>query len=134
MTTNMTTRERNVIDLFTTACEGGIQYWATVEAYRHSDEDFTANRARLVDRVAVDEYGKAEASSRYVLTAELIGVTLRRVVALPASTFELSAGWKSRLTALHFAAAKPYFDDLDYDATDADVLAQVATLGRVVYG
>ena len=54
-----------------------------------------------------------------MLTAELIGVTLRRVVALPASTFDLSAGWKSRLTALHFAAAKPYFDNLDYDAIDA---------------
>ena len=29
--TAITTRKHQIIDLFTTACEGGIQYWATVE-------------------------------------------------------------------------------------------------------
>ena len=129
-----TVRQHNMIDLFTTACEGGIQYWATVEAYRHNDDDFAVNRARLLDRIAVDEDGAAETSCRHVLTAELVDVTLRRVVALPAATFDLAPEWKRRLTTLHFASAKPYFDDVDYDATDADVLAQVATLGRLVYG
>jgi hypothetical protein len=127
-------RQQNLTDLFTTACEGGIQYWATVEHYRRSDGDFAANRARIVDHVARDEDGQPEEACRHLLTAELIGVALRRVAALPAETFALTPGWKQHLTKLHFAAGKPYFDDLDYDATDADVIAQVAVLNRHIYG
>jgi hypothetical protein len=43
-------------------------------------------------------------------------------------TFALTPGWKQRVTRLHFTAGKPYLDDLDHDAIDADVIAQLAVL------
>ena len=119
-----TSRQRNLTDLFVTAVEGGINYWSRVGGYVW-DAPY-AKRG-----VTVYEFGDSDVpTAEYRLTPALMGKGL-------------SLWAKNRPTALTQCGAsvlgmaktigRADFD-ADYDAIDADIIAQYALLGEVVYG
>jgi hypothetical protein len=110
-----TARQQNLTDLFTTAIEGGINYWGSVSEY-HWDRAWGERYAVVHDLEGDDlpEGGKR-------LTPEMMGTGLAK----------LATASPQRRTACGttFAALSRRLgsDDFpDFDATDADTIAQWA--------
>jgi hypothetical protein len=119
---------RMLHDLFVTACEGGVNYWASFVEYRWSvdgdEPDLDGFYAVLVDE---------EGGERFRLDAD----SLRRGLIAVATDPTLSISSTIRSTAVLLLVADRYPSmgiDVDYDAYDADAIAQVGLFGEVVYG
>lgn len=124
-----TEREQALNDLFTTACEGGVNYWARFETYRWSNGDrvnpqqVNEFEARLTAEDD-DEEGKV-----YVVDAAV----LRKGVRLAYKDYRgpnVSAYQKRALADLQWGR----WDELDYDADTADLVVQYGLFGKLVYG
>ena len=109
----------NYADIFTTAIEGGINYWAATDTYDWQFADMYGRDMQNLD--PADDFAKA------IIVEE---ETQKR--------FEID----SRSEIWHNAVSKAarFFDvsleDFieDHDASGADVAMQFATLGEIVYG
>jgi hypothetical protein len=126
MTTTITpsNRDQYLLDIFTTALEGGINYWAAVDQYRWSVEhdghtpDYREFHARIRDAEGDDV---AYAVNRKVI----------------AKGYQLAATeWRSKLCWSTEPPPLVITDDTDwdYDAGDADMIVQLGLFGNVIYG
>lgn len=128
MTDTVTARDQLLYDIFTTALEGGINYWAQVDAYhiwksKALDEDVHGFYAIIRDQDDED--------------AEWVTVNIevmRRGYTLATSP---AHEWRNRLA--WSSDEKPPLvvtvdTEWDYDAGDADCILQLGLFGDVVYG
>lgn len=116
-----------VADIFSTACEGGINYWCDVNAYRWSDgagqSDLTGFRA-----VIVDEDGTEHVIDRSVILKGLRLATDKAVTDKHPGVYAL------RDTGLAYRYGGERLEDLDYDADTADAIVQLGLFGEIIYG
>lgn len=113
--------------VFTTALEGGIGYWSTCSRYLWSiDRGDTEAR----DFIAViTEVGDGDGTDEHVIDRSAIIRGIRKAYAYYRGS-EGQPYIRQALTDLTFGK----YDDLDYDATVADVIVQFGVLGELVYG
>jgi len=99
--------EERMSEVFITACEGGINYWAQVDEY-----DYAAGTAVLTFE---DEHGKTD--RRYVTSGVvMVAAGLQRAA---------EHGMTDIVDRCHSG---------DYDAADADAIIQLAVFDDVIYG
>lgn len=111
--------------LFTTAIEGGINYWNTyTNSYHwslHDEDDLMGFRADI-------EYVHPE-------TDEMVESVIDRSVIAKGYRMAVSE-WRDKVR--WSTEAPPVVvtedSDWDYDAGDADVIVQLALFGRIVFG
>lgn len=124
VTTRTAERKQFLFDVFVTALEGGVNYWADVEGYHWSNpdgsEDLDGFRATITDR--------EEPGGQLVVDADVIARGIGRFEPL-ARQRGADDYWRQFL-----AANRTNGDDGDYDATVADVIVQLALFGEIVYG
>ena len=122
-----TTRDEFLRDVFVTACEGGINYWAYVQEYSWSDPD--RYYARVLD---VEDDG-----AEYVINRALINRGLRRIHrAADRPRVEergTSVAYLSHSCAARISQMLRVRDAGELDADDADVVVQVGLFGEVRY-
>lgn len=116
--------EQLLLDVLTTAVEGGINYWADFVSVSRLQPDLSVNNVRLRPReedaeLAVDD-------EVFQITHLRIGQAMQLVV-----SGDVLVRDDIRRAVLH-AIADP--DNADIDAEAADVLVQVACFGEIVYG
>lgn len=116
-----TERDRHLNMVFTTAIEGGINYWAQIETYRWSAGE-TEARNFYADIVDAEDDGKAYRIDRQTISR---GIRL---------AWENRQGFdpyhREALSALKFGQ----WDDVDYDADTADMVVQFGLFGELIYG
>lgn len=130
-------------DVFVTAIEGGVQYWAKVVEYRHSIEDWYAN---VIDLGRLDEHDQEVAlceNDWHRVDRETIQ---RGMKVLASETDEYREEHRihsrSEHARLSFALATvvasgfTMFGDLEdmLDAGTADIIVQAGVLGEAIYG
>lgn len=119
-----TTRDEFLRDVFVTACEGGINYWAFVQEYSWSDLD--RYYARILD-----------AEDEYVVNRALINRGLRRIHRAaerpPVEGKRTSVPYLSHSTARRISQMLRVRDAGELDADDADVVVQVGLFNEVRY-
>lgn len=123
----MTPKEQLLCDLFTTALEGGINYWASVSEYRWEDENGEDGDNSLDFRAVIHDEESGDPDSLVTVTI----VTMRRGYRLATGEWRKKIHWSS-------GEAPPFIvtDDTewDFDAGDADCILQLGVFGEVVYG
>lgn len=109
-----------LFDIFVTACEGGINYWASIHKYKWRDSgggtDFETFEAR-----AVDEHD----GDTVVIDKEVIHRGLQRILN------------DAKLPSLYAEKLIERIENLEasnIDATDADTIVQIGLWGEVLYG
>lgn len=108
-------------DIFTTALEGGINYWAECSEYHWTSSgtlDLLGFYAVIHD--TEDEEGKTYRIDRSVIS----------------KGYALAAGPKGK-ERLGWSTSRPPLipsGDWDYDAGDADIIVQLGLFGEVWYG
>lgn len=114
-----TERDEMFLDIFTTALEGGINYWAECDEYhwiKGADEDYEGFYAVI--------YDFEDDSKRYAVNRSVIS-----------KGYALAAGEKGK--SYRWSTSRPPLIpniDWDYDAGDADAIVQLGLFGEVVYG
>ncbi|WP_461666495.1 hypothetical protein [Gordonia sputi] len=112
MTTRSGDRVEFLTDVYTTALEGGIGYWAECTEYQWS----TTQRAAITD---ID-------GDHHTITLDTIAHGL---TAITTGRITLSDGHRHRITT-----ANRTNDAADLDANDADLIVQAALFGTITYG
>lgn len=141
--TPMTPARNLANDLLITACEGGINYWALLYEYELPGQ-FVDGWAFIIDnesevaefnflghvlnRDEITERIENEGTLSYLeLRPHKIELTVRRLA---------NGDYKEELPTRWQIKALEWLDnptDADYDAEDADVVAQLTLFGKVVY-
>lgn len=127
----MNPRDQLMLDLFTTALEGGIGYWSTCSEYHWADHrdpdwperDFKGFFATIHE---MDDESDFEDWSTYTIDLD----TVERGYALAI------AGWRDKIA---WSTDPPPIvvdedTDWDFDAGDADAIVQLGLFGDVRYG
>ena len=102
-------------DVFVTACEGGVNYWASVWDYSPA-----TGTATLVD---------GDTGDKHNLSLATIRRGFRRVVDPSLRTFKIGNNVTSMI-----AGAYATLDAGDIDADLADTIVQVGLFNEIVYG
>lgn len=119
-----------MLDLFTTALEGGIGYWSVCSEYHWCNEDGTED-LRGFFAIIEDSEDMPEDPDDY----ECNPIRIDRSTMVMG--YELArTDWRDRIS---WSCDKPPFipsadNDWDYDAGDADVIVQLGLFGEVRYG
>lgn len=125
-------RTEFITDVFTTALEGGINYWAVVTEYQH-DGDYP--HATIVDAEAHYQ-DEITPETTWHVDLDTIAKGLNRITKAKAGEIEyLHEGHRRLVAAANRAndcAPDGHNDDIDADV--ADNILQVALFGKVVYG
>ena len=123
-------RTQTYRSILTTAVEGGICYWASVETYNPDMCDDTLDLGPKCSATIVEDEDGAESKT-------LDTATIRKAM----SKLSKGGGYRPDGTAPEWwtkkwrKAYKECADgSWDFDASDADVVVQVAVFGEVVYG
>jgi hypothetical protein len=103
-------------DVFTTAIEGGVNYWARVTEYRWTETDPANVYAVLVE---TEVYDQEPQTHRVTLANVAKGISI--ILGQP----QLRPGLVGNIMAL---------DAGEIDSDDADVILQLGLLGEVTYG
>lgn len=121
MTATIDPRQQFLVDIFVTANEGGIGYWATTirQSYKPASPYLY-----ILDREALE--GDEPAHKKYMVTASAIETALAKIVEGKVTMDPQIAD--SVLTA------NATNDAGDIDSVAADVIVQVALFGEIVYG
>ncbi len=114
-TTKTEVPDQFLADLIITAVEGGTGYWAQVSDYHWDDPDPNSTYAVLHEIDA--QTGQPGEGKRLTTTRVAYGLSLLAGV----------QSWR-------FAQLTDPENEWDHDAEDADVVAQLALLGNIVYG
>lgn len=127
----LTQREEILNDVFTTAIEGGINYWCTVRSYRWSDGPPDYNQ--VADFRAEIMETEADEHPEHVIDAAVIALGVRRAFEHLQALRKAGVGiyeyqWRA-IRDLHFGK----YDDVDYDADTADIIVQFGLFGELVY-
>jgi hypothetical protein len=125
-------------DVFVTALEGGINYWASVNSYHWTTngeldgKDLTGFHAVIedADPGTNDDFATPLTIDRNTIAEGFGRLTTGPVKFMPEPQRHMF------LAMLHarLAGFDEYHIDIDYDAGDADNLVQVGLFGEVVYG
>lgn len=141
-------------NLITTACEGGINYWAACENYRWGDPSIGHSHAQangstdwqpgdtqyatVTIHSDVDPDMEPDFQPVYVDAAKMIeAITKLMTTEITFYTMGYSRTFKERLASVFDEVSRGVdFDkaDFDFDAGDADCMMQIAVLGKTVYG
>lgn len=125
-------------DIFTTACEGGINYWASIEDYRWSIDgsgdidrpDLDAFEAMLIER-------DGDANS-YLLNDLVITQGLRKAFLALEDGKSFGDYHDKAIVPMYLANLQPsmafLYDMVDFDANTADIIVQYGLFGEMVYG
>ncbi len=108
-------------DLFTTALEGGINYWASVSAYKWQNRPEPEYYAVIHESENEDK--------EYRVTIETIREGLRNIVTNQVK-YNLGEGESVAKLAIGLLTDEDY----DYDAGDADNVVQAGLFKEIVYG
>ena len=113
-----------------TACEGGIGYWSRCSDYKPGfDRDLRQVKAATVTVTECDSDDNWKPCAEPVkVTTASIDAAIKKILTHKAS---IEVGGKFRKL---LAGAVQELDAGDLDASDCDVIMQVAVLGNVVYG
>jgi hypothetical protein len=116
-------------DVFVTAVEGGINYWAAVLRYRWMASDGACDLEGFHALVVDAESDESDEPQR--IDRDVIVRGLQRIVDGTATCCgrPLDALFTDRI-----ASAVAEIDAGDIDAGDADTIVQVGLFGEVVYG
>lgn len=140
-------RKRLCHNIFTTALEQGINYWATITAYhwRKADDsgevdtynacDIDGFYADIVETedAEEDEEGKIKGKAHRI-DAAVIDRGINAVVNLTATFGGEGINPNGLLRRLCYALNGPGGNDVDFDANDADNIVQIGLFNDVVYG
>lgn len=135
-------REMLVWNLFVTALEGGINYWASADEYRWWKEEAAASpgtRHRAADvtgfvahiRDVEDEDDDNPDGKPYVIDAKLIRRGLSKLTAMKLDELPFVYAARELRTVWHSGRD---IEDLDFDAETADMVVQLGLFGKVIYG
>ena len=126
-TDTTTVFDQLLLDIFTTAIEGGVQYWAEVSSYhwtKGQEGDLEGFHADLVDlEVEPSTPGEHLHVNRHIVA---------KGYALACGEFHDKVSWSTDSPPNQFDAEG--IEDWDFDASDADVIVQLGLFGDVVYG
>lgn len=128
MTKRSAARVEFLSDVLTTAVEGGINYWASVSAYRWD----TPNPDEIGVTVHVDDEDDwPTEGKRVTLDTIAHGIAVLKASGGPSSPGEEYPGsyWKEFLLA-----DRTNGEDGDYDAGIADCILQAGLFDKIVYG
>lgn len=107
-------------DVFVTAIEGGINYWAEVITYRHLEGE-EGWQAVVIDR-------ESDENLPHRIDQEVITRGIERAVGNVVNGYHATA-----VNNLH-RSLLGLTDDADYDADTADMIVQFGLFGEVIYG
>jgi hypothetical protein len=134
LTLTLAPEQGTLHDLFTTAIEGGINYWCRVARYHWSVDDKGDERdyAFFAEVLESDGYDDEDETppTRHRIDAEVI---LRGLVAY-ASMPPTERRFPLREKAIRLLMGGEVADAVDYDAEDADCIVQMGLFGKLVYG
>ena len=135
LTLTLAPEQGTLHDIFTTAIEGGINYWCRVARYHWSVDDKGDERdyaffAEVLDSEDEDEDEDEALPPRRRIDAEVI---LRGLVAY-ASMPPTERRYPLREKAIRLLMGGEVADAVDYDAEDADCIVQMGLFGKLVYG
>ena len=123
-----TEQDQMYADIFTTAIEGGVNYWASVLSYKwtlpNSEQDLVGFRAVVIDQ-------EEDGAEPQTIDRAVIVRGVREMSAMKFNPGSQAARCSKNCTALSFGRN---LDDLDFDADDADMIVQAGLFGEVVYG
>ena len=108
--------------IFTTAMEGGVNYWASVDGYRWSTGDGETDD---LDGFTADLYDQEDDLREYVVNGRVIARGYRLATGPDAGFY-----WSTERPPLVVTDET----DWDYDAGDADAIVQLGLFGEVRYG
>lgn len=139
-TTTVKPLDQLIYDLFVTACEGGINYWAVLHAYRHSvngAEDHIGFHAWIGDH-ADEAFGDTKLTDGVQYRGPLVRID-RAVIARGLALYQARRldppydhlDWSS-VPAVLITAEQ--IDNWDFDAGDADNVVQLGLFGTAVFG
>lgn len=129
-------------DLFVTAIEGGINYWANVTAYKHSIEEWFAT----IETDDITENADGDVIIGDLVTLRIDENTIMKGIKLFAKELERddvqdwNEGSEHAQMARYSAAlissngAVNLFDAYGYDVIGADCIVQMGLFGEVIYG
>ena len=117
----MSQRDEFLLDVFTTAIEGGTGYWLTIDEYHWAD---VGNEWFAVGD-AVDDWGDGEKGLRIDRKVITRGIGRAYVDRFKFDEYQFKA-----IVDLNWGK----WDDLDYDAITADIVVQYGLFGELVFG
>ena len=138
-----TTKDQALLDVFTTACEGGINYWADVRKYHWTNDpngdplrapDYEGFEARIMDKE--DTYTGSDDYEPILINRETIEEGIDSLAKrLVHNDLTLSSYHTIAILELwKIVNAEGNDDNLDYDADTADLIVQQGLFGDVIYG
>lgn len=123
----MSYRDKLLHGLFTTAIEGGINYWAEVDRYHWDstpdDKTSTDDLHGFYAQIIESEEGVVHRVDRAVMS---------KGYALAVGGHRDKIAWSTEPPPL--VVTEQSYDDWDYDAGDADCILQLGLFGDVKYG
>ena len=146
-TDTVTARDQYLIDVFTTALEGGIGYWSYALTYHWSNADGTDDYKGFYADIVVPMDDMPDGD--YHVATEMVDLPLAGPTLCARMRIDrtvIARGWK--LGATTEVVVGTYYwqcddrpplvitDDTewDFDACDADAIVQYGLFGEVVYG
>lgn len=111
-------RDQWLADVFTTAMEGGINYWASVSNFHWLNADGSEDLSGFSATIHDEEQG-----GTYIVDRKVIAKGMSLAQSAPVY-------WSTERPPLVFTEDS----DWDYDASDADMIVQLGLFGEVVYG
>lgn len=124
-----TPRERMLNEVFTTAMEGGIGYWSAARTYRWSDGEPDYNMINEF-RADIEDCTGEDAFDPVTIDADVIRKGIRLAWDWAKDNGDVDNYQVIALRCLRYGK----YDDVDYDATTADLIVQFGLFGEVVFG
>lgn len=118
-------RKQFLIDVFTTALEGGIGYWSAAKSYHWSNTDGTED----FDGFYSDIVDFEDENKKYRIDQAVIVKGVNAILKGTPEDLQLHQSYIIRISG-----ASRFNDAGEIDALDADIIVQVGLFGKVVYG
>jgi len=142
LTLTLSPEQGTLHDIFTTAIEGGINYWGCVARYHWSVDDAGDERdyAFFAEVLEADGYDEDEdedentAPPRHRIDPEVILRGLVAYASMPPYANKGASRYTLREKAIRLLMGGEVADAVDYDAADADCFVQMGLFGKLVYG
>lgn len=119
-----------LLDIFTTALEGGIGYWSACERYRWSNPDGSPDPIGFYADVVVLDADEAEVRPEHTIGRTTI---LKGLITLATEADPKYVPREYVALARGVLTGSDTWDDT-LDADSADVVVQTGLFGRVVFG
>lgn len=121
-------RTQLLVDVITTAVEGGVNYWASVSRYVWGPHDVQSTEAPHAAATLHDN--EDTANGHFELTVDAMARAFDLLCERRDIVGVGDSDWRRRMTAMYLEPDGEH----DFDAGDADALVQIAWFGDVRYG